>query len=245
MESIADINKINDRTENIVSKVQSSVSDLVYNIKTKSITKYEALARIIDEDGTVIPPYHFLEISKKARLYSNITKSIISKTFISAKKYPHLSFSINLSIADMQDEDTVSFIEKSLTDLNNPQKIVFEILESESIENYKSINAFITRFKSTGYRFAIDDFGSGYSNFAHLIELNIDFIKIDASLIKNIHKDTKSYEIVKTIAEFAKIINVQTIAEYVESKEILNKITHLGIDYAQGYYISKPQEKLP
>ena len=217
----------------------------IYNIKTTNITKYESLARIIDEEGTVISPYSFLEISKKARLYNNITKSIVSKTFISAQKYPHLSFSINLSVTDMQNEDTVSFIKKSLKNLNNPHKIVFEILESESIENYKSINAFISGLKNTGCKFAIDDFGSGYSNFAHLVELDIDFIKIDASLIKNIHKDTKSYEIVKTIVEFAKIINAQTIAEYVESKEILDKITYLGIDYAQGYYIAKPQEKLP
>lgn len=216
----------------------------IYDTKEKKIIKYESLARIIDDGDSIISPYLFLDISKKAKLYPEITKSIISKTFKSAQKYPNLSFSINLSSIDMQNSDTISFIEKSLKNLKNPQKIIFEILESESIENYESVNTFITRFANMGCKFAIDDFGSGYSNFAHLIKLDIDFIKIDGSLIKNIHTDTKSFEIVKTISEFAKIINVQTIAEFVESKEILDKITDLDIDFAQGYYISKPQKTL-
>lgn len=216
----------------------------IYDIKTQTVTKFESLARLIDDDGSIVSPYNFLNIAKKARLYPNITEIIIKKTFDTALRYPDVSFSINLSSMDMNNEKTIQFIKASFKRLKSPEKIVFEILESESIENYESINRFISDFKNTGYKFAIDDFGSGYSNFAHLIELNIDFIKIDASLIKNIHTDKKSYETVKTIVAFAKTINVKTIAEYVESKEILDKITHLNIDFAQGYYIGKPDPKI-
>jgi len=216
----------------------------IYDIKTQKITKYESLARIIDEDGAIILPNDFIGIAKQARLYPSITNSMIRKTFHMANKHPDISFSINLSSIDMQDKNTLSFIKKSLETVQNPEKIVFEILESESIEKYQTINHFIAEFKNKNCKFAIDDFGSGYSNFAHITELNIDFLKIDASLVKNIHSDLKSYEVVKTIVSFAKNINVKTIAEYVESKEILDKLIELDIDFAQGYHIGKPKENL-
>ncbi len=216
----------------------------IYDIKKQKITKYESLARIIDEDGVIIPPNDFIGIAKQARLYPSITNSMIRKTFHMSNKYPDISFSINLSSVDMQDNNTISFIKKSLKTVQNPEKIVFEILESESIKKYQTINNFIAEFKNNNCKFAIDDFGSGYSNFAHIAELSIDFLKIDATLIKNIHSDLKSYEVVKTIVGFAKNINVKTIAEYVESKEILDKLIELDVDFAQGYYIGKPKESL-
>ena len=236
---------------NMIKKIKEAIKNdkivpffqPILNIKTKTVTKYESLARLIEKDGSIISPYSFLEIAKKARLYPYITENIIKKTFDTALKYPDISFSINLSSFDMQDKKTIDFIKKSFERLKNHDKIVFEILESESIKNYEKISKFITDFKNTGCKFAIDDFGSGYSNFAHLIELNIDFLKIDASLIKNIHTDKKSFETVKAIVNFAKTMGVKTIAEYVESEEILNKVIHLDIDFAQGYHIGKPQEK--
>ncbi len=216
----------------------------IYDIKTQKITKYESLARIIDENGAIIPPNDFLGIAKQTRLYPSITNSMIRKTFDMANKHPDISFSINLSSADMQDENIISFIKKSLKTVQNPKKILFEILESESIEKYQTINHFIAEFKDNNCKFAIDDFGSGYSNFAHITELSVDFLKIDATLVKNIYTDLKSYEVVKTIVGFAKNINVKTIAEYVESKEILDKLIELDVDFAQGYHIGKPKESL-
>lgn len=91
-----------------------------------------------------------------------------------------------------------------------------------------------------GCKVAIDDFGSGYSNFEHLLKMDIDFLKIDASIIKNIAKDESSYKITKTIIEFAKSLNLKTIAEYVENEEIFKIARSLGVDYSQGYYFSPP-----
>ena len=127
-----------------------------------------------------------------------------------------------------------------LKQYNVAQKVVFEILEDENVKNYNLLISFIDEIKELGCKVAIDDFGSGYSNFEHLLKMNVDYLKIDASLIKNIATDENSYKITKTIVEFAKSLNLLTIAEYVENKEIFELTKQLGVDYSQGYYFSAP-----
>ena len=122
-------------------------------------------------------------------------------------------------------------------------RVVFEILEDESIKNYDLLINFIEEIKALGCKVAIDDFGTGYSNFEHLLKMNVNYLKIDASLIKNITKDENSRKITKTIVEFAKSLNLKTIAEFVENKEIFDMAKDLGVDYSQGYYFSAPIEK--
>ena len=120
------------------------------------------------------------------------------------------------------------------------QKLIFELLESEEIENYSQVEEFINTVKSYGCKVAIDDFGSGYSNFNRILNLNIDYLKIDASIIKNILNDKTSETIVKFIIDLTRDMNIKTIAEFVHSKEIFEKVKELGIDYSQGFYISEP-----
>ena len=127
---------------------------------------------------------------------------------------------------------------------NNPSRIVFEILETEEIENYSELKDFIKKVKQFGCQIAIDDFGSGYSNFAHILELNIDYLKIDASLVKYISTDDNSKKITQTIINFAKDLGMKTIAEFVEDEVSLNMLESMGCDYIQGYYIGKPQKGL-
>ena len=117
-------------------------------------------------------------------------------------------------------------------------------MESEGIESYKEIKDFINTVKKYNCKIAIDDFGSGYSNLNHIINLDIDYIKIDASIIKNIDKDENSEHIVKLLVEFSKKLGIKTIAEFVSSKEIFEKVKKLGIDYSQGYYFSEPQKEI-
>ncbi len=123
-------------------------------------------------------------------------------------------------------------------------RVVFEIVESEGIEDFKEINNFIDKVKELGCKIAIDDFGSGYSNFEYLIKLNADYIKIDGSLIKDILIKKSNEEIVITIIDFAKRQGFKTIAEFVSTKEIFEKVKDLGIDYAQGYYIDEPSSTI-
>ena len=215
----------------------------IYNVRTQKIEKYEALVRIIQEDGTVLTPFHFLNIAIKSKLYPNITKIMIKKSFafFIDKDY---AFSINLSIEDIINKDTHSFILAELRKFPEPKRVVFEILEDDKIDNYKELQKFIKTIKKFGCKFAIDDFGSGYSNFAHVLELNVDYLKIDASLVKFITTNNNSRVITKTIINFASTLGLKTIAEFVEDRDSLEMLEKMGIDYIQGYYIGKPSIEL-
>ena len=209
------------------------------NNKTLSVDKYECLVRLIEDNGKVISPYFFLDISKKSNQYIKLTRIVLEKSF---KKFEHFpfEFSVNISYEDIENADFLDFIKSMLKKYNVSNRVVFEILEDENIKSYQLFIAFIDEVKALGCKVAIDDFGSGYSNFEHLLKMNIDYLKIDASLIKNIATDETSYKITKTIIEFAKSLNLQTIAEFVENEEIFNIVRELGADYSQGYFFSEP-----
>ncbi|MGE0051561.1 MAG: EAL domain-containing protein [Arcobacter sp.] len=218
--------------------IEVFVQPLVNN-KTLNVDKYECLVRLIDEDGKIVNPYFFLDISKRSNQYTKLTKIVIEKSF---KKFDNLpfEFSVNISYEDIENSNFLDFIKEMLKKYNVKNRVVFEILEDENIKNYNLLISFIDEIKSLGCKVAIDDFGSGYSNFEHLLKMNVDYLKIDASLIKNVAKNENSYKITKTIIEFAKSLNLKTIAEYVENEEIFNIIKELGADYSQGYYFSAP-----
>jgi len=125
------------------------------------------------------------------------------------------------------------------------QRITFEILESESIHDYSVIKNFVKDVKALGAKVAIDDFGSGYSNFEHILNLDIDYLKIDGSLIKNLDKDdTKMELIIETIVSFSKKTNIETIAEFVHSKKVYEKVKKLNLNYSQGFYFSEPKGEI-
>ena len=215
----------------------------IYDNKTKVLKSSECLIRLIDEENNIVTPYHFLTIAKKSKLYSKLTKIMIEK---SCKNFEHLNcdFSINLSVEDILNEDIVEYIIHNIQKYNVSSKIVFEILETEGIENYEEVSFFIDEMKSLGCRIAIDDFGSGYSNFEYLLQLNIDYIKIDGSLIKNIDVDRNAQLVVETIVDFAKKLNITVIAEYVYSEAVYEKVKELNIDRSQGYFLAKPQDTI-
>ncbi len=211
----------------------------IINNHSKKTEKYECLVRLIDEQGEVISPFHFLEIAKQSRLYESITKVMIKKSFqaFSTNDY---EFSINLSIEDITDYNLLGYIKNMLNIYPLAERVCFEILETEKIENYQVIANFVSEVRELGCKVSIDDFGSGYSNFSHLLNLNFDYLKIDATLIKDIHIDKHKQIIVKTIVTFAKELGIKTIGEFVESKEVYAFVTQMGIDYSQGYYFSPP-----
>ena len=208
------------------------------NNETMKVEKYECLVRMIDEDK-VISPYFFLDISKKSNQYKQITKVVIKK---SCQIFSDLEqeFSVNISYDDIIEPDFLDFIKSMYSKYNVKNKIVFEILEDQSIKDYTILTNFIDEVKKLGCKVAIDDFGSGYSNFEHLLKMKIDYLKIDASLIKNIANDSNSYKVTKTVIDFANSLNLKTIAEFVENKEIFEIVKNLGSTYSQGYYFSEP-----
>ncbi|MDP3586731.1 MAG: EAL domain-containing protein [Sulfuricurvum sp.] len=216
----------------------------IVNAKTLKTEKYEALIRIIEKDGTVIPPIEFLEISKKVRLYHQLTRIMIDKVMEELSNHPLIQCSINLSIVDINDSAMNAYIIDKIKHSPYAHQIIFEILESEGIENYDRVNEFITEVKKYGVKIAIDDFGAGYSNFVYITKLDIDYIKIDGSIIRNIDTNITSQIITKTIIDFASQLNIQTIAEFVCNEDVSNYVKHLPLTHLQGYYFGEPSPKI-
>ncbi len=214
----------------------------IINNHTGKIEKYEALIRLINDKGETISPFFFLEISKHSKQYHNITQAVINHAFKTLDTLEY-EFSINLTIEDILDMQMQRYLFDALEKYNIGKRVVFEIVESEGIENFSEINEFIQNVKKYGCKIAIDDFGTGYSNFEYLMKLNADFIKIDGSMIQNLDTNENSRILVSTIVVFAKKLGMKTIAEFVKNETIQNLVVELGIDYSQGYYFGEPQPK--
>lgn len=206
---------------------------------TNAIQKYEALARLIMPDGTAISPAIFLPVSKQTKMYNRITTVIIN-TVLNDFKHSSCSVSINLSIDDIKHLPTRKFIFNSIATFPDPSRIVFELLESEEINSYHEIQQFIEEIKTYGCKVAIDDFGSGYSNFEYLAKLNIDYIKIDGSLVREIDSAKVSRILVEMLTGFANKMDIKTIAEFVHKESIHDIVTSLGVNESQGYLFSEP-----
>jgi diguanylate cyclase (GGDEF)-like protein len=212
----------------------------IVNTKTKEVYKYEALIRYITKEGVEIAPYNFINVAKKTKLYPNIIKIVIQDSFRLIKD-KNKRVSVNISFDDIANEETTAFIYEILEQNKEYTKFLeFEILESEEISDFNEVSKFISEIKKFDCIVGVDDFGAGYSNFNLLTLLDIDFVKIDGSLIEKINTSKDLEIIVNTIANFSKEFKVKTVAEYVSNEDIYNKIKELNIDYCQGYYFDRP-----
>ena len=152
-----------------------------------------------------------------------------------------MGFSINLTLDDLLHTPTVSFLRSKLDESGLADRLMIEIVESEGIENFQEVREFVADMKGRGCKIAIDDFGSGYSNFAYLMELNVDCIKIDGSLIKTMDQDKNSKIITSTILDFSRQLEITTVAEFVHNQAVLDSVRNMGIDYVQGFYLGEPE----
>ncbi|PRM89297.1 EAL domain-containing protein [Aliarcobacter cryaerophilus] len=214
----------------------------IYNLQTNKIEKYECLMRLNDS-GKIVSPFFFLDIAKKSGQYLQLTKRMIDSSFEYFKD-KDFEFSINFTFEDISNEEVSNYVIEKIKELNIGNRVVFEIVESEEIDDFNLINGFFCTIRELGCKIAIDDFGSGYSNFEYLIKLDADYIKIDGSLIKDVLVSKGNENIITMIINFAKDQGFKTIAEFVSSKEILEKVKYLGVDYVQGYYIHEPSDKI-
>jgi diguanylate cyclase (GGDEF)-like protein len=212
----------------------------IVDTKTKETYKYEALIRYVTKEGKEIPPFSFLNVARKTKFYPNIIKIILQDSFKLIKN-KNKRVSVNISFDDIANEETTQFIYEALEKNKEYTHLLeFEILESEEISDFNEVSKFITEIKKFDCIVGVDDFGAGYSNFNLLTLLDIDFVKIDGSLIESINNSKDLEIIVSTIANFSKEFGVKTVAEYVSNEDIYNKIKELNIDYCQGYYFSRP-----
>ena len=213
----------------------------IRNNSTGEIEKFEVLLRI-EEDGEVVSPFVFLDAAKLSGMLPEITKRVIDKSFQIMQNRSE-AFSINITEDDLHQGYLVEYLANQMQKYGiDAKRIVLEILEGVSVSGKKNHIKQLKALKQMGIKLAIDDFGAEYSNFERLLELDIDFLKIDAKYIKNIDTDEKSYEIVKAISAFAKKLDIECVAEFVHSEAVQRKVEELGIEYSQGFYFDEPHK---
>ncbi len=212
---------------------------------TESGVHYEVLLRVIDKDGLIMAPGELLNAAEQFSMATRVDTWVINAVFDWLKRNPdhckNLDLcSINLSGASIGDANFLDFIQSKLQDKEIPhEKISFEVTENAAIKNIKRASDFLKTIKSYGCKFALDDFGSGHSSFAYLKDLPVDILKIDGMFVQGINTEPVNYAMVKAINDVGKIMNMTTIAEYVEDEEVFNKLKEIGVDYGQGYYFGR------
>jgi len=221
-------------TDNIVPYFQPIVSAM-----DQHVLKYEALMRVIDEKGDVLTPGSFLPVLEHMYIYPECTKMICKKVF-EAFEHRKEGFSINFSISDIQNDDTRLFLFALFEKYpETASRCTVELLETQAVIDYKRVNDFFTLLKSYKVKSALDDFGAGFSNFAYVFNLNIDYIKIDGSIIQRL-EDPKMALLAKTIVSMAHDLGIMTIAEFVSNPKLHEECIAVGIDLLQGYDIALP-----
>ncbi|MGE4319288.1 MAG: cache domain-containing protein [Deferribacterales bacterium] len=214
----------------------------IYDFSSKSIVKYECLIRIINKDGSIMPPSEFLDVSKQTRIYPDLTKIVAAKSIDEFRNSPY-EFSINFSVEDLLNHSTIDYVYDYASQAGVLNRMVIELVETEQLNSSTDVVATLEKFKQAGTKIAIDDFGTGYSNFDYLLKVHADYIKIDGSIIKLITKDERALDIVNSIVRYAKKMNMKTIGEFISDREIAKKAMSAHIDFAQGYFYGKPERK--
>lgn len=207
---------------------------------------YEVLVRMINDSGESITPVEFIPAAERYSLMPMLDRWIIQTCLINLEQLLQeginkVLYSINLSGMSLNDEQFLEFVNTQFERFNvPPDYICFEITETAAIADFERATSFIRALRRLGCRFALDDFGSGMSSFAYLKALPVDFLKIDGDFIRDITFDSTTEAIVESIHRVGNVMGLQTIAESVENDAILTKMKAIGIDYVQGYAISRP-----
>lgn len=219
----------------------------ILDLRNNSVAGYEALLRMIDKDGEIILPGDFLDIAEQFGLIHDIDRWVVSQAIeiIAKRKFAENNWNleVNLSGTVFNDTEILSLTKQKLSKYSvDPRTLVFEITETAVIPSMVKAQSYITTLKSLGCKFALDDFGSGFSSFYYLKHLPIDYIKIDGSFICNLPNDHVDQHMVKAIVEVARGLGKETVAEFVSDEETVQILKNYGVDYAQGYYIGIPCE---
>jgi len=208
---------------------------------------HEVLLRMQNEKGDMIRPGSFVAAAERYSLMPSIDRWVVRNAleFMAERIGRNQQigiFAINLSAQSLDDENFLGFVIDQFDKTQVPaSQVCFEITESTAISNLMSATRFMSILRGMGCKFALDDFGQGFSSYGYLKNLQIDYLKIDGSFVGDIAKDPIDYAMVESINQIGHIMGVQTIAEFVESQDILEKLIALGIDHVQGYQLGKPR----
>ena len=222
----------------------------IMEIKTSTIKHYEVLIRMYDnETGEISLPGKFIDIAEETGLINTIDHYVIQRSMMKLAELQRegikAKLAINLSGAVIDNKLLLPLLKRIIKQYDvRPESLIFELTETAAVSNIKQAQLFMTEIKKLGCYFSLDDFGVGFSSFNYLRELPVDSIKIDGVFIKNLDKNEQDQLFVKALVDVARGLGKKTIAEYVENKEILAKLDEIGVDYAQGFYIGRPDSKM-
>jgi len=200
--------------------------------------------RLAGSDGTVKGPDLFLPTAMQTPYYRRITVAMLQKVLELMDDHPY-RFSLNLGMRDVADEKLVAMLLAELdAHRDRAARLDIELLESEEMDDLDAVRTFIAKIKAYGCGVSLDDFGSGYSNFSYIMELDIDTLKIDGSLIRKMELDAKTLRTVETIVRFAHQLGLNVVAEFVESAATAEKLRAMDVEYAQGYHFGHPSPEI-
>lgn len=237
------------RTNRILRSIKEGLKDNkfltlyqpIYKISSNEINHYEALIRMIDQQGNLVPPNSFIPLAERFGLMSQIDKWILQDVLKTMQENPDIKVFMNMSGTSLGDIALLQFIERKIIESNvDPNRIGFEITETSAVQDLVKSEHWIRKLKGLGCKFALDDFGVGFSSFSYLSQLPIDYLKIDGSFVKNLDKDPKQRHLIQAVNAVAHSLGKETIAEFVENEAILEILRELNVDHAQGYYFGKP-----
>ena len=218
----------------------------IVDTKTMEVCRHEVLIRMQGEDGNIILPAGFLPSAERFGLMHGIDRWIVEnaiKILGERLQYDRKThFAINLSAKSLDDPNMFETITEALGKYNvEPRAVTFEITENVAISNLTTAIEFLRQLRRLGCKTALDDFGVGYSSFAYLKDLPVDYVKIDGSFVRNIHRDMLQFTLVRSMNDIAHALGKMTIAEYVDSEDTMTHLRDIGVDFVQGYHVGKPE----
>jgi len=212
-----------------------------------SAPRYEILLRMRDDAGSAVPSSAFFSAAERYQLMPQVDRWVVSKTIASLAEHPDIVrdagavFSVNLSGQSLSDDDILEFIEQEIEVAGLPAtSLGFEVTESAAVSNLAKAQQFISALRENGCSISLDDFGAGLSSFAYLKNFAVDILKIDGGFIRDISDNRISESMVAAITQVAKVMELETVAEYVENEKTRKRVAELGVHYAQGHAIGKP-----
>ncbi|WP_420787457.1 putative bifunctional diguanylate cyclase/phosphodiesterase [Shewanella chilikensis] len=208
--------------------------------------RLEILLRIRDNSGRILPPAQFIAAAERFKLMPEVDREVIRKAFLwlseHSQLWSELCVSINLSGNSLGSEGMLDYIAEMQGRFGIPSSCVcFEITETSAIQNRTRAMEMLNQLRRLGFAFALDDFGSGFASYGYLRELPVDYVKIDGCFVRHLASNAKDYAIVKSIHDVCRVMGIETVAEFVENQEIVDKLLEIGVDYAQGYAIGRPK----
>ncbi|WP_269619811.1 GGDEF domain-containing phosphodiesterase [Zhongshania sp. BJYM1] len=217
----------------------------ILDLSTNSISHCECLVRMLDDEGQFISPVHFLGIAAESGLMPKLDFTVMEKALKQQKMWEesgiHIGLSINITASTLEQSD----FETRLADMidrtdANPARIIFEVVETDALEDLGSARRLLNNFKNVGAKVALDDFGIGFTSFEYVRELPVDYIKIDQSFIRFIHERESDQVLVKSMVEMCHNLGKKVIVEGVENRAAFEIVRDIGVEYVQGYYVCRP-----